>query len=72
MAPSWVSMPVAVTAKVSRPDHQHVQEHHVRCCLSCRAVMETSRPLIRHAVFVEFCGAFAAAWEVQMAQLLVP
>jgi hypothetical protein len=34
--------------------------------------MESSRPLIRHAGFVEFCGEFAAAWEVQMAQLLVP
>jgi len=32
----------------------------------------TSRPLIQHAAFVEFCGALTAAWEVQMAQLLVP
>jgi hypothetical protein len=30
-----------------------------------------SRPLIRHAVFVEFGGCIAAPWEVQMAQLLV-
>ena len=30
------------------------------------------RPSIRRGVFVEFCGALAAAaWEVQLAQLLV-
>ena len=33
--------------------------------------METSRPFIRHGVFVESAGVLAAAWEVQMAQLLV-
>jgi hypothetical protein len=49
-----------------------------RCSTRCAVLLVlpcrngTSRPLIQHAVFVEFCGALAAAWEVQMAQLLVP